>query len=328
LFKEDFFCGTKIDTFDVMKILYSISFITFYSLSSCFIADGIFLENESSEESLESKVQKEISEYIKGNSDNYTYKSYGFSELIIKKPAELVVLDDLKRKQALNSNQTKINLQITTLDSTIKAENIRYSLEMDHEYSLKNKQTNAIELYETKFILADSIHIKNLTPLLNLKLTDEDVVIFENYFYETPIFLSGTYSESKTLSIEFYNFLKQHQDKLIGVKQKSNFMKHCLNICRDIKVDGTFDQNYYLLTLADRKIRSDTTIQGYKSIQFSPLFETTENKEVVNYYFFHNFTSTKNNILDTLSTYIEFSPYYELKLISEPGKTYNNYFNN
>jgi len=310
-----------------MKKTYYSSLILFFSISSCFIADDLFLEKESSKESLGTKVENQISKYITDNSDNYIYKNYGFSELIIKKPAELIVLDDLKRKQALDSNQTTVNQQIKILDSIIKTKNIRYSLEMDHEYSLKNKQTKIIELFETKFKLADSINVSSITPLLNLKLTDENVVIFENYFYETPIFSSGTYSESKALSIEFYDFLKQHQDQLIGVKQKSNFLEHTLAICSDIKEEGLFDQTYYLLKLADKKIQSDSTILDSKPIEYSPLFETIINEKLVNYYFFYSFINTKANNSDTLSVYIEFSPYYELRHISTPGKIYNNHFN-
>ena len=109
---------------------------------------------------------------------------------------------------------------------------------MDHAYSLTNKLTKIIELFETKFTLEDSINVAFLKPLLNLKLSEEDVVIFENYFYEFPIFLSGDYSESKALSVEFYNYFKQHQDQLVGVKQKSDFLAHTIKLCRDVKVDG------------------------------------------------------------------------------------------
>jgi len=310
-----------------MKRIYFISIITILSLNSCFIADEMFLDNESNKESLSSKVEKEISKYIKDNSENYIYKNYGFSELTIKKPAELVVLDNLKRKKALDSTQHIINQQIKTLDSIIKVKNIRYSLEVDHEYSLKNKLTKAVELFETKFTLADSIKVSKIKPLLNLKLTDTDVTLFETYFYETPIFLTGTYAESKTLSSEFYNFFKQHQEELIGVKQKSTFLKHTLNVCQDIKKDGVFDQNYYLIKSADKQIRLDSTITNYKPIEYSPLFETIVNEKLANYYFFHSFISTTADFSDTLSVHIEFSPYYELRSISTPGKTHNIYFN-
>jgi len=327
VFKEDFICGIKFDTFGIMKKFHFISILCFSSLSSCFIADSIFLDLEPKKESLDSKIEKEITSYILKNSEDYIYKNYGFSELIIKKPAEMVVLDELKRKQTLDSTQIQINQQIETLDSIIKVKNIRYTLEMDHVYSLKNKLTNITELFETKFTLADSINVTSLKPLLNLKLSEEDLVIFENYFYEFPIFVSGHYSESKALSIEFYNYFKQHQDQLIGVKQKSNFLAHTIKLCKDVKVDGVFDQTYFLLKLADNKIRSDSTISNYKSIEYSPLFETIIDETLVNYYFFHRFINSNNNTLDTSSVYVEFSPYYELKSISTPGKTYNYYFN-
>jgi len=310
-----------------MTKIYFISIISTLSLNSCFIADEMFLDNESNKEYLSSKVEKEVSKYIKENSENYIYKNYGFSELIIKKPAELVVLDSLKRKQAIDSNQHIVNKQIKTIDSIIKTQNIRYSLEIDHEYSLKNKLTKTIELFETRFTLADSIKVNKIKPLLNLKLTDTDVTLFEAYFYETPIFLAGTYPESKTLSSEFYNLFKQHQEELIDIKQKSNFLKHSLDICKDIKEDGTFDQSYYLLKSADRQIRLDSTIINYKPIEYSPLFETIINERLVNYYFFHSFICRTAGFSDTLSVHIEFSPNYELRSISTPGKTLNTYFN-
>lgn len=327
MFKEVFFCGIKFDTLDIMKRVFLFTLLSAFGLSSCLIADNMFLEYSPQEESLNSKVEKEITTYLIQNTENYIYKSYGFSELIIKKPAELVALDDLKRKHQLDTTRIDLKQQITKLDSIIKSNNIRYSLEIDHEYSLKNKTTKIIELFETKFKLADSIKISDIKPLLNLKLSDEDVVIFENYFYETPIISSGTYAESKALSVEFYNHFKQRQNNLIGSKQKSNFLKHTLNLCKDVKVDGTFDQSYFLLKTADKKMRTDTTLSNYKSIEYSPLFETIIDKKVVNYYFFHSFMSTKENYPDTLSVYIEFSPYYELRMISPSGKKYNTFFN-
>ena len=79
-----------------MKGLFFLLTLLSFALSSCFIADNMILDSESTKETLASKVEKEISTYIKENTEGYIYKNYGFSELIIKKPAELIVLDDLK----------------------------------------------------------------------------------------------------------------------------------------------------------------------------------------------------------------------------------------
>jgi hypothetical protein len=198
---------------------------------------------------------------------------------------------------------------------------------MDHVYSLKNKKSGKIELFETQFTLADSIKVKTFAPLLNIKLPIDDVTIFEDYFYEHPIFSSGTYSENKDLSIQFYNFLKQHKNELNSIKEKSYFLNHSLKLCKEIKKDGAFDQSYFLLKTADEIITNDSTISNYKSIEYSPLFETIINETLVNYYFFHSFINSHNGISDTSSVYIEFSPYYELRSISTPANTYNNNFN-
>jgi len=327
LFKEDLFFGIKFDTFDIMKKIIVLSFILPLILSSCYIADNMLLESQSTKEPLNLKVEKEISNYIKENAENYIYKNYGFSELIIKKPAELIVLDDLKRKQAFDSTQVNIKTQILEVESIIKAKNLKYSLEMDHEYALRNKKTGEIELFETKFTLADSLKVKNIKPLLNITLLIDDVAIFENYFYETPIFLSGTYLENRNLSSQFYNFLKEHQNELTTIKEKSDFLIHSLNLCKEIKKDGTFDQSYYLLKLADKEIRSDSTILNYKSIEYSGLFETIVNEKITNYHYYHSFKNSTSGVADTALVYIEFSPYYELRSISTPSNTYEKYFN-
>ena len=305
---------------------YVLIILILLTLTSCFIADGIFSEDNSNKVSLDKKVEQEISKYIKDNSENYIYKNYGFSELIIKKPAELVVLDDLKRKQKKDTSNLKIDSQIKRLKKLIKDKNIRYTLEMDHEYSLKNKETTQVELFETKFILADSIVVTEIIPLLNIKLTQKDVTIFENYFYETPIFSSGSYENNKKLSIQFYNYLKAHQDQLKGIKVKSDFLKHSLLLCQEIKEDGSFDHYFFLSKLTDQFFRKDSTIIDYKSIEHTNLFETKIDKKLVNYYLFHKFRHYINNRLDTSAVYIEFSPYYELNIVSNLEKPYNSYF--
>lgn len=310
-----------------MKKIFLLTTLLSLTLSSCFIADNMFLENEIPKESLDTKVKNEISTYIKENSENYIYKNYGFSELVIKKPAELIVLDDLKRQLKTDSNQTDINAQIIQVENIIKEKNLRYNLEMDHVYSLKNKQSGKIELFETQFTLADSIKVKSITPLLNAILSTNDVSIFEDYFYEKPIFSTGTYSENKALSIQFYNFLKQHQNELTSIVEKSKFLSHSLKLCKEIKTDGSFDQDYYVLKITDIEMSKDSTLLNYTPLEYSPLFETIINEKLVNYHFFHSFINSPNGISDTSSVYIEFSPYYELRSISEPGNIYNNNFN-
>ena len=84
----------------------------------------MFLDSDFTKETLDSKIEKEITNYIVKNSEDYIYKNYGFSELIIIKPAEMVVLDELKRKQTLDSTQIEINQQVVTLDSIIKVKTL------------------------------------------------------------------------------------------------------------------------------------------------------------------------------------------------------------
>lgn len=296
-------------------------------LHSCFIADELFLEENSPSPSLDSKVQNVISTHIKANSENYIYKNYGFSELIIKKPAELVVLDNLKRKKRTDLNQKAIDQKIQQLDSIIKQNNITYSLEIDHQFSLKQNVTNSIELFEMRFILSDSISINQRIPLSFLNLTPTEAITFQDYFYENSIFSHHSFEESKALSTDFYNFMKHHQEELIGIKDKSEFLRHTLTLCNEIKSKGKFDQHQYLLNIAKNKFNSDTTIIGYAPIMYSNLFETIIDQKLVNYYFTHSFTNSKTGFPDTLFSKIEFTPYYELKSISPTSKTDNPHIN-
>ena len=302
-------------------LLLGIAFI----LNSCFIADDAFGVYKEPKMTLKQKTQNAITEYIKTNSKNDKYFSYGYSELIIHKPEALIELDKLKARRKIKSvNQIELEKDIAALEQKIKNNNIRYTMEMDHIFSLTNKTNGNIELYETRFFIADTLKVFDLKPLMNIPLSNEQETIFADYFYESTIFITPDYTQARSLSKQFYAFFKVHQDELLTLKEKSDFLTHTLWLCNEVKSTGAFNQAEILQKLAKQKLTLGKFID-YEPIKFSTLYEINEGENLKGYYFFHKFSHFNNNREELSVAYIGFSPYYELnelRLVEAPYKPY------
>lgn len=298
-----------------------------FGFNSCFIADDAFGEPKEPKLSLKQKTQSTISNYVKEKSVGFGYYKYGFSELIIHKPKQIILLDNLKKDRTnKNLDQVELEKKINKLEKEVSEKKLRYTLEMDHIYSLTNKETGNIELYESRFIVADSLKVKDVTLLMNIKMDDDKESIFADYFYETTIFLSGDYTQSKSLSREFYSFFKKHQDELVTVKEKSQFLEHTLWLCQEVKNLGLFNQSSVLEKLTVNRFNSTKEVVDYESIKFSTLYEINEGEKLKGYYFFHKFSHLINDEDEIAAVYISFSPYYEITEILQVEKPYKQYF--
>ena len=296
-------------------------------LSSCFIADDAFGVQKAPKTTFKQKSQAVITNYIKSKSINEKYFSYGYSDLIIHKPEALIELDSLKNQRKNKSaNQTIVEADITRQEKIIKDNQIRYTMEMDHVFSLTDKKTGDIQLFETRFFIADSLKVYDTKLLLNIPLTKDDEIIFADYFYETTIFVATDYYEARTLSKQFYSFLKFHLEELNTIKEKSDFLIHILWLCKEVKTTGSFNQQLVLQKMASRKLKFGKFFE-YESIKFSTLYEINEGENLNGYYFFHKFSHFNKNKEEIAVVYISFSPYFELKEIRMVEPPYKPYFN-
>jgi len=309
-----------------MKPIQSLLFLSLILLlQSCFIADDAFGVKKAPKTTLKQKSQTVITNYIKSKSVNEKYFSYGYSDMIIHKPEALIELDKLKEKRKDKSiDQTKNETDIANLEKEIKNNNIRYTIEMDHIFSLTNKKSGNIELFETRFFIADSLKVYDTKLLLNIPLTKEYEIVFANYFYETTIFIATDYYQARALSKQFYSFLKYHLEELNSIKEKSDFLTHILWLCNEVKTSGVFNQQLVLQKIASRKLKFGKFIE-YEPIKFSNLYEINEGENLNGYYFFHKFSHFNKNKEELTVAYISFSPYFELKeiqMVEPPYKTY------
>jgi hypothetical protein len=323
-----FFLGIIFAILPSMKILKSLIIaFTLFGLNSCFIADDLLTENKKTGLTLQGKVENSVKDYIKLKSDGYNYYKYGFSKIIIHKPIELAQLDNLKISlQKHKEFKEIIEAKIKTKEQYIKDNDISYTLEVDHTFSLTSQTTKKIELFETKYFLSDKIEVIKELPLLATQLNQDQETLFADYFFETDIFMTGDYYESKQLSKEFYTYFKQHQEYLPNLKLKSDFLIHSLFVIGETKEIGEFNYDRILRKLASNRLKNNGIIIDYKSIEFSELNEIKKDNLLKGYYFFHKFSHSINNENIISVLLIEFSPYYELTEILEVKAPYEKYF--
>jgi hypothetical protein len=299
-----------------------------FATYSCFVADEAINNKSEYSGSLSNKVKNAISEYVKDEYKGYQYYKYGFSDLIIHKPKELFKIDSLiniKPKSVQQKN--KIQKSIDSLNDIIKTNQIKYWLEMDHVFNIKNKTTKKIELFEARFYLNDSIKIKKTKPLMYLKLSSKEESIYSYFFYETPIFYASYFTENQNLSHNFYTYFKTELETKKNIIEKSDFLKHIIWVCGEVKQKGQFNLDAILKKLTVNNFSENKKINSYKPLGFSEVFEIKEDNILKSYYFFHKFSHSKANTLVEDAVYITFSPYYELTNMYMLEKPIEQYFN-
>jgi hypothetical protein len=294
----------------------------------CFIADEVINNKSDYSGSLSNRVKNAISKYVKDEYKDYQYYKYGFSDLIIHKPQELFKIDSLKSITPKSTQQKhQIQKSVDSLNATIKTNQIKYWLEMDHVFNIKNKITKKIELFEARFYLNDSIQVVRTKPLMFLELSQVEEVIYSDFFFETPIFYATTFTESQNLSHNFYSYFKIELETKKNISEKSNFLKHIIWICGEVKQKGEFKLDAILKKLTVKNFSENKEINNYKALAFSEVFEIKEDNILKNYYFFHKFSHSKTGTLVQDAVYITFSTYYELIGIYRLERPIEQYFN-
>ncbi|MEO9532970.1 MAG: hypothetical protein ABJG68_15560 [Crocinitomicaceae bacterium] len=309
-----------------MKKIHLVLILLCGSLSSCYFVDDIFDPPTPKEPSLYEKAKKSIGNYLQ-DQKNYIYDPYGFGELVIKKPIDIVELEKLEKEYQSNPS-AKLDSAITEKKRLIELYNIERTIELDHFFTYQDS-TGVMTVYETRFTLNDTLGVKDVSAKIKLDLEHKYQSILDFFFYERPIFLTTSYQDSKILSQNFYAFFKAELERQGSIEEKSEFLLHTLEVTRQIKLKGKFDQQYVLERFStDHMTDNRPDIEEYENLQFSDLYQTTlENSEdVESYYFFHKFIGSFKEQKDTNVVLIEFSPYYEINNIYQMDRPFAQYF--
>lgn len=299
-------------------------------MSSCFFADSIFEEEEIQEETLQVKCQNAVAKYLSQKVDQ-NYEPYGFGTITIHKPKAIEELEKLEKQKIEQGFSTpELDTAIAQKKRYIYQYQIERTIDLDHFFTLTDSLDNTT-VFETNFVLNDSLATKDLTAKIIAKLPSDYVSILSFFFYEKPIFLNATYQESKEMSYNFYAFFKEELENKTNLKDKSDFLMHALKMTREVKIKGTFDQQYIMERQVKNLMSKERTdILDYKSLDFSDLYETTDDSTKANlgYYFFHKFTGNYNELSDTNVVLVEFNPFYEIGNIYQMERPFGQYFDN
>lgn len=299
-------------------------------LSGCLIADDIFLTPPEPKESLQDRAEKSVTQYILKQKGTTDYLSYGFNAVTIKKPLLIERLDSLNK---VVKNQPKNNAAEKSRDSLqqyIYDRNIERTAIIKHFFTLKSDSSKTLNIFEIEYTLNDTLAVKSAKTEIILALPVSYKILLDYYFYEHTLFIAPTYNEARQMSRTFYRFFKNHQETLTLSTRKSDFLKHTLEICKLIKVNGKFQQNRIvraLFAIYIKEKRKD--ISDYTPLKSSDLFETKNESDdsVVGYYFFHKFTGEYAGSLDTNVVLVEMSPYYEIDQVFQLDQPFENYVN-
>lgn len=301
-------------------------------LQSCFITDVFFAEEEQEEADqidLQSKAEENVTKKILLEIEDDEYTPYGFSQLKVNKPLELVQLEELELQSRLHPQDTTLRMKIKNQKDFIRKNKIERTAELSHFFTLITDTLN-INVLEAKYILNDTLGIIKMNPEIALTVPKSYQLMIDYYFNEYTIIIARTYTQGKQLSRSFYRFFKDQLETYDRVDQKSTFLKHTLDICTMVKFKGDFDQEYIVQTVLQRFIRNDRKdIKDYTPLKYSTLLETKNNTDnkVIGYYFFHKFIGNFADQKDTNVVLVEFSPHYQVDQIFQLDDTYESYIN-
>ncbi len=303
----------------------------FVAFQSCYIADTIFLipiQEEAEPESLQTKCENQIKKYIAERSPKEIYNSYGFSELKIIKPVELVQLEELEEKALNDPSNKNLQEEYNQKKAIIEELGIKTSIELGHLFTLSSDSTG-LSILEVEYTLNDKLQVTDMHPKILLIVPLDYSRVTDYFLKEYTIFNAPTYEEAKNLSTQFYNFFKEKMETYPTVSTKSSFLHHALDICKIVQDQRVFDQNFISQSVFKTYLQKNRTdIKNYTAMEFSPLYETNKDDSLLGYYFFHKFMGSYRDVLDTNVVLVEFSPYYQVDKIFQLTETFESYTTN
>ena len=302
------------------------------TLNGCFIVDELLAPPPAQMEvPLQERTQDSVSAFIRERSIANRYKPYGFSQVKIIKPLEIVAGEKYEDELAHHPDSVLLKNKIDSLQSDIAAKKLERTIKIEHFFTLKDTLKH-LNIFEVEFSLNEKLQVVDERPEILLTLSPDYEEILGYYFHEYTIFLASTYEESRQLSIDFYNFFKTHLESLESVDEKSKFLEHTLVLCKEVKETGVFNQQRTVENIVIRFIKEERKdIVDYKPLQFSTLYQKEINtpgaEGIEGYYFFHKFSGSYDSIPDTNVVFVEFSPWYEIKDIYQMDPPFDPYFN-
>ena len=306
-------------------------FIVSSFLHGCFITDQLFVEQEEpiEEINIQAKAEQNVSAEILSEIGKDEYTPYGFSQLKVIKPLELVQLEEMELKLRLHPKDSALMTKIQKQKEFIKKNRIERAAELSHFFTLITDTLN-INIVEAKYTLNDTLAVLDMEPEIVLTVPKSYQLMIDYYFNEYTIIIAKTYTEGKKMSRSFYRFFKDQLETYDRVDEKSNFLKHILDICTMVKFKGDFDQEYIVQKVLEKFIKKERQdIKDYAPLAYSTLFETKNNADnsVVGYYFFHKFIGNYADQKDSNVVLVEFSPYYQVDQIFQLDSTFESYTN-
>ena len=298
------------------------------TLHGCYILNDLLVEETVPELSLQQKCEKSVTDYINDRLDNEAYRAYGFSDVIIHKPIEILELEELEEQRTSGKKTGPgIDSLIEYQRNYIRANEIKRTVEISHFFTLK-KPNGPVAVLESNYLLNDTLAVIDFSPEIILDMPREYEEALNYYFYEYGLFQTSSYSDSRNLTNQFYTFFKSRQKELMGVQSKSGFLLHTLKITGIVKENAAFDQNLIAKTLLHEMLSSGPgAVTDYAALEFSPLYEKRTDDLVSGYYIFHKF---RGHLHDTTATYIyraDFSPWYEVQSLTEMPEPFESYLN-
>ena len=213
-------------------------------LSSCYFINDIFDPPIEKEQSLQEKSEIAVKEHIKETTKGMVYQPYGFGKITIHKPQEIVDLELLESTRKTDPSPA-LDTAIAQQRKFILENGIERTIDLDHFFTLKDS-LGTLKVFETNFILNDTLGVKELNADIMLNLSDNYEDALNYYFYEYNIFSTPSYYESRQLSANFFAFFKQELENRKGREEKSAFLLHTVKLTYEVKERGSFNQQEIL----------------------------------------------------------------------------------
>ena len=294
-------------------------------MQSCFIADPLFEEPEPMLDPMEFVVKDSIAAYVKRmKASNEVYLNYGFEPLKIEMPKSIAEKKKWEEKMGdATVDQTIVKQKIHYYDSIVKANHLQRKITQIHTFSLRSNNDVLGNVMKLNFILSEDFSVIDMKPIYALELTNQEEKVFANYYYDSPIIAGYTYEESRKLSYDFYQYFTDHLNQLNTSFERSDFLKHMVTIFGVTMKERAFNiQNVCESLTSEYIVEEFSDTIGYKVVDFSPVYEINSESETIGYYVLHKFSYFGNLDVDTMTVYVKFSPYYELKKLYETEQEY------
>ncbi|MBI3135744.1 MAG: hypothetical protein HYZ14_13795 [Bacteroidetes bacterium] len=297
-------------------------------LQSCYFADDLFLEDPPAPRaSLQVSCQNAVGEYIRERITTEKYTAYGFTDVVVHVPQELINLEEMEADRELGFHDgAKTDSIIAAKRAYIEAAHLERTAHLEHFFTLTTGSGD-LEVVEANYILNDTFAVMAVEPLTILQIPGYYEQALNYFFHHYTVFTSPDIIEARKLSNAFYTFFKDHLETLNDVSERSAYYYTCIRITELVRVSGVFDPNQVAQMLVrDEQVAATDTALAQKDLAFSPLYEKSTASAIHGYYIFYKFSQTIGGITDTSVLRFDFSPFYEIESKTRINPPYGDFF--